>query len=109
MHTKNEVAVPFKCYIHTELFDEETAIMLKEAGCKWVDFGIQSINEEYRKKYLNRHGTNANIIKTLKLLKKYNVVSFADYIIGLPGDTLENFEAARLFVLGNMPDIIEPY
>ena len=106
---KKEVAVPFKCYIHTELFDEETAIMLKDGGCRWVDFGIQSINEEYRKKYLNRHGTNDNIIKTLKLLKKYKIVSFADYIIGLPGDTLENFEEARLFFLENMPDIIEPY
>ncbi|MBN1364655.1 MAG: radical SAM protein [Syntrophaceae bacterium] len=106
---KKKVALPFKCYIHVDLFDEETAIMLKDAGCKWADFGIQSINEEYRKKYLNRPGTNTNIIKTLKLLKKHKIVSFADYIIGLPGDTLKNFEEARLFFLENMPDIIEPY
>jgi len=106
---KKEVSLPFKCYIHVDLFDEETAIMLKDAGCKWADFGIQTVNEEYRKKYLNRHGTNANIIKTLKLLKKYKIVSFADYIVGLPGDTIENFEEARFFFLENMPDIIEPY
>ena len=106
---KKEIAVPFKCYIHVNLFDEETAIMLKEAGCKWVDFGIQHINEEYRKKYLRRPETNADIANTLKLLKKYGIVSFADYIVAMPGDTIEHNEEARLFFLENMPDIIEPY
>jgi len=69
---KKEIGLPFKCYIHVNLFDEETVIRLKEAGCKWVDFGIQHINEEYRRTYLKRHETNANIIKTLKLLKNIN-------------------------------------
>ncbi|HON59197.1 MAG TPA: radical SAM protein, partial [Smithella sp.] len=82
---------------------------LKEANCRWVDFGIQNINEEYRQTYLKRHETNENIIKTIQLLKKYKIVSFADYIIGLPGDTIEHYEEARLFFLENMPDIIEPY
>ena len=106
---KKEIGLPFKCYIHVNLFDEEIAIWLKDAGCKWVDFGIQNINEKYRKTYLKRNETNANIVKTLKLLKKYNIVSFADYIVGLPGDTIEHYEEARLFFLENMPDIIEPY
>ena len=106
---KKEVALPFKCYIHVNLFDEETAIWLKDAGCKWVDFGIQNINEEYRKKYLKRSETNTNIINTLKLLKKYKFVSFVDYIIGLPGDTIEHYEEARLFFIENKPDIMEPY
>jgi anaerobic magnesium-protoporphyrin IX monomethyl ester cyclase len=106
---KKEIGLPFKCYIHVNLFDEETAIRLKEAGCKWVDFGIQHINEEYRKKYLKRNESNANIINTLKLLKKYKIVSFADYIISLPGDTQEHYEEARLFFIENTPDIIEPY
>jgi radical SAM superfamily enzyme YgiQ (UPF0313 family) len=106
---KKEIGLPFKCYIHVNLFDKEMAIWLKDAGCKWVDFGIQHINEEYRKKYLKRNESNANIVNTLKLLKKYNIVSFADYIVGLPGDTKEHYEEARLFFIENMPDIIEPY
>ncbi len=106
---KKEISLPFKCYIHVNLFDEEIAIWLKDAGCKWVDFGIQNINEEYRKKYLKRNETNANIIKALQILKKHKIVSFADYIIGLPGDTIEHYEEARLFFIENMPDIIEPY
>ena len=106
---KKEIALPFKCYIHVNLFDEEIAIWLKEAGCKWVDFGIQHINEEYRRKYLKRNETNANIVNAIKLLKKHKIVSFADYIVGLPGDTIEHNEEARLFFIENMPDIIEPY
>jgi anaerobic magnesium-protoporphyrin IX monomethyl ester cyclase len=106
---KKEIALPFKCYIHVNLFDEEMAIWLKDAGCRWVDFGIQSINEEYRKKYLKRNETNANIVTALKLLKKYNIVSFADYIIELPGDKKEHYEEARLFFIENTPDIIEAY
>jgi anaerobic magnesium-protoporphyrin IX monomethyl ester cyclase len=106
---KKDIRLPFKCYIHVNLFDEDIAIQLKNAGCKWVDFGIQHINEEYRKKYLKRNESNANIVNTLKLLKKYKIVSFADYIVGLPGDTIEHYEEARLFFIENMPDIIEPY
>ncbi|GAB6267512.1 MAG: hypothetical protein STSR0002_02520 [Smithella sp.] len=106
---KKEIAIPFKCYIHVNLFDEDTAIQLKDAGCQWVDFGIQNINEEYRKKYLKRNETNANIMKALQILKKHKIVSFADYIVGLPGDTIEHYEEARLFFIENMPDIIEPY
>jgi len=106
---KKEIHLPFKCYIHVNLFDEEICVWLKEAGCQWVDFGIQHINEDYRKQYLKRHETNANIENTLSLLKKHKIVSFADYIVGLPGDTKEHNEEARLFFLKNMPDIIEPY
>jgi anaerobic magnesium-protoporphyrin IX monomethyl ester cyclase len=106
---KKEIGLPFKCYIHVNLFDEETATWLKDAGCKWVDFGIQNINEEYRKKYLKRNEINENIVKALKILKKNKIVSFADYIIGLPGDTIEHYEEARLFFIENMPDIIESY
>jgi radical SAM superfamily enzyme YgiQ (UPF0313 family) len=91
------------------LLDEEIAIWLKEAGCQWVDFGIQNINEEYRKQYLKRNETNANIIKAIQLLKKHKIVSFADYIVGLPGDTIDHYEEARLFFIENMPDILEPY
>ncbi len=106
---KKQINLPFKCYIHVNLFDEDMAIRLKNAGCRWVDFGIQNINEEYRKKYLKRNETNANISKTLKILKKHKIVSFADYIVGMPGDTLEHYEEARLFFIEDMPDIIEPY
>lgn len=106
---KKKINLPFKCYIHVNLFDEDMAIRLKDAGCKWVDFGIQNINEEYRKKYLKRNETNENIIKTLKILKKHKIVSFADYIVGLPGDTIEHYEEARLLFIEDMPDIIEPY
>ncbi|KQC07678.1 MAG: hypothetical protein APR62_06210 [Smithella sp. SDB] len=106
---KKEVAIPFKCYIHVNLFDEDIAIRLKDAGCKWVDFGIQHINEEYRKNYLNRHESNDNIANTLKILKKHKIISFADYIVGMPGDTIAHYEEARLFFIENTPDIIEPY
>jgi radical SAM superfamily enzyme YgiQ (UPF0313 family) len=106
---KKEIGIPFKCYIHVNLFDEEIAIWLKDAGCKWVDFGIQNINEEYRKTHLKRNETNANIINALRILKKHKIVSFADYIVALPGDIKEHYEEARLFFIENMPDIIEPY
>jgi len=42
-------------------------------------------------------------------LKKHRIVSFADYIVGMPGDTIEHYEEARLFFIENTPDIIEPY
>jgi radical SAM superfamily enzyme YgiQ (UPF0313 family) len=106
---KKEIDLPFKCYIHVNLFDEDIAIWLHEAGCRWVDFGIQHINEDYRKKYLKRNETNENIVNAIKLLKKHKIVSFADYIVELPGDTIEHNEEARLFFIENMPDIIEPY
>jgi len=106
---KREIALPFRCYIHVSCFDEDIAKWLKEAGCKWVDFGIQSINENYRRNVLKRFDKNEDIVKAINLLKKYRIVSFADYIIGLPGDSKEHFEQARLFFIENKPNNIEPY
>ena len=56
--------------------------------------GIQSADEEQRRKTLNRNYTNDQARRTVSLLKERKIAVSADHIIGLPGDTTELLRSA---------------
>ncbi|MBU3935614.1 B12-binding domain-containing radical SAM protein [Patescibacteria group bacterium] len=92
------VGLPFTCYMHPQLINGRMIEMLKKAGCCWLKLGVQSANEQYRKKYLNRWETNAQIIKVADLCHKHNLTFSLDHIFNLPGETEGNLiEAVKLY------------
>jgi len=95
---KRKINLPFTCYMHPQLINKKIIRLLKSAGCCWLKMGVQSGNEEYRRKYLNRYETNAEIIKASDLCHKYKLTFSLDHIFNLPGDSEDNLiEAVRLY------------
>lgn len=80
----------FIIYARVEDIDEESIVLLKEAGCDKLVIGIQTGNETLRKDLLNRKMSNEQIVEACKLLKKYKIRIGADIIFGWPGETLTN-------------------
>mgnify|MGYP003949152919 CR=1 FL=1 len=70
-----------------DILDEEIINLMSKAGCHALHFGIESSNEET----LNRYEKNLKNIdfveKTLKLCKKYKIITVGYFILGLPGET----------------------
>lgn len=87
---KKRVGLPFDCYFNPQLVNEKIIKVLKNGGCDWLKLGIQSANEEYRHKYLNRHETNKNVMELSKLCKKYKLKFSFDHIFNLPGETKDH-------------------
>jgi len=88
---KKYIDKPFFCLGHPNCLKEEAVRLISEAGCKWIQIGIESMNEHTRNNYLNRPEKNDTIINGLKTLDKYNIRYELDFIFGLPGDDEDTF------------------
>lgn len=106
-----------KCFckgIRVDLFDEETAKLLKEANCYRVTFGLESGSEKIRKNILNRNMSNEQIIRCAMLLRKYGIRFLTENILGIPGSSLEDdLETLRLNLICKPTyghaNIMQPY
>ncbi|MBI2508167.1 radical SAM protein [Candidatus Woesearchaeota archaeon] len=87
---KREINLPFSILARgNELLSEDVLKALKEGGCDNIAWGIESGDEEYRKKVLHKFLNDDQIREAGKLLKKYKI-KFSTYnMFGMPGETLE--------------------
>jgi anaerobic magnesium-protoporphyrin IX monomethyl ester cyclase len=89
--------IPFVVNAHVGFFDEESAKALADANCKIVKFGVESGSPDIRKKILNRHMSNENIIKAIRTVADYGMHSSVFLIIGFPHESSEDlFDTIRL-------------
>jgi len=84
---KEKVGVPFGCMTRPEMVSEEKLGWLKDAGCNIIRMGIETGNEEYRKKILDRHMSQEHIINGFLMAKKIGIPTYSFNMIGLPNET----------------------
>ncbi len=93
---RRDVNLPFRCNLRADLTDEETVRALKQSGCSWVKLGLESGNETYRNRILNKGMRDEDFIRTSDLLRTYRIPFSTFNMLGLPGETLEMaFETLR--------------
>ncbi len=86
---KAEINIPFKILTPANLIDGEIVRKLKAANCYSVKIGVETGNEEYRIKVLNKKTTNAEIISASRLIKKFGLRLQTYNMMGCPGETLD--------------------
>lgn len=84
---KREIGLPFTCCIHVNFIDEEVVSLLKDAHCWQAIMGVQSLNEELKRKILNRNETNEKVRKTIQLLRDAGILVICENMLGLPTQT----------------------
>lgn len=104
-----EIHKPFFCDIHPLCTDEDIISALKEAGCRCVNLGIQTLNEKTRNEVFNRTESNAQIIETMRIVKKYKISLFAHIIYDIQNETKNDLVQNAIFLNQNKPDIIIPF
>jgi len=106
---KQEVGLPFSCFIHPKVFDFERAKILKKAGCTYAWFGIQSGSERIRKTVLDRFETNEEIINAAEICHRAGLKFMVDHIFDIPFESdKEVLEAISLYNKIR-PDMINCY
>jgi len=93
---KNQIGLPFTCFIHPKMFDDEEAKLLKENGCKLIWYGIQSGSEKVRREILARYESDAEIEKAAEICHQNGLKFMIDHIFDIPFD-IEPIESARLY------------
>ena len=63
--------------------------MMKRAGCREIDFGVESLNQSVLKR-LNKNMNPRRILKILKYTKKHDIIPKAFMLLFAPGDTVES-------------------
>lgn len=94
---KKEIGIPYFCITHPNLINKKVVHLLKESGCYKLEIGIQSFSEVVQKNILNRYTPRKKIKESLQLLGKAKIDVMADYILGLPDQTIEELEDFALF------------
>ncbi|OGS20717.1 MAG: hypothetical protein A2252_02045 [Elusimicrobia bacterium RIFOXYA2_FULL_39_19] len=100
------VGKPFKLFIHPRMCTPENSRLLRKAGCIYVSVGIQSGNEETRRKYLKRVDTNEQIAAAIKNLKDNNIKVNIDQIAGVPGEGEAELLATAKFYNEIRPNVV---
>ena len=113
---KEEINLPFICCVRANLVKEDLVAKLKEAGLSRVHFSIESATPYVQKVILNRGQiTNQDIVESIRLFKKYDIMIRLQQMIGLPLENpLEDALNTLKFSLENKPDeswvtIYQPY
>ncbi len=86
---KREIGLPFVAQHRPGLLTERATSLLRDAGCYELHFGLESGNQEMRRKILKRGNiTDDQIIEAFRFCKKYDIATGAYNMIGLPFETM---------------------
>jgi radical SAM superfamily enzyme YgiQ (UPF0313 family) len=81
--------VQWRCETRIDCLDEPTIATMARAGCTGVNFGVESIDPQIQKNVERKPITETQFIDTVALFRKYSIKTFAFFVVGLPGDTVE--------------------
>lgn len=73
-------------FLRVQYIDEEAARLMKESGCRGVYLGIESANDTVLKN-MNKRVSQEKFLRGMAHLKKYEITTFAAFVIGFPGET----------------------
>lgn len=85
---RREVGLPFFCCGRVDTMTETKARRLKESGCYSLWYGLESANEETRRRLLNRQMSNADIRRGTRILQAAGLKTQSYNMLNLPGETL---------------------
>jgi radical SAM superfamily enzyme YgiQ (UPF0313 family) len=93
----DEIGVPFVCSGRVEVTNDETMRLLKAAGARRIDFGVEVGNEALRRTVLGRRMTNEQIVAAVECARRAGLHVKTLNMVGLPGETPEmHMETVRL-------------
>lgn len=104
-----EIGAPFHCLVHPRFIDHEVARWLKDAGCQHVQMGVQSVDEEYKRKNLLRGERDDHLRAALQALRDAELPVKLDHILGLPGEPRRAQELARELYVEYTPRRIQTF
>ena len=103
---KARVRLPFRCLTHPKLMNDKIALALHLAGCYTIDMGIQTGNQDLRKRILNRQETNEEFLNACANIKERRIKLVIDHIFEIPQESDEtNRESFELYKRAK-PDLI---
>ena len=93
------IKAQWRCETRIDCLDEKTIEMMAKAGCVGVNFGVESIDPQVQKNVERKPITEKEFLDTIALFRKHGIATFAFFVIGLPGDTVDTIMESIKFAL----------
>jgi anaerobic magnesium-protoporphyrin IX monomethyl ester cyclase len=106
---KKEINLPYQILTHPKYMDEEVARWLSESGCVWVQMGVQSMDENFKKDTLMRYEKSDHVSMALQLMHKYHLKAKIDHMFGLPEEPISAQETALNLYSTHYPKRIQTF
>ena len=100
-----KINISWSCQSRADL-DYKTMKLMEESGCRLLDVGYESGNDEILKNI--KKGTTVNQLREFTInAKKAGLKILADFVIGFPGETKETADKTVSFIKELKPDILQ--
>jgi radical SAM superfamily enzyme YgiQ (UPF0313 family) len=93
----NHSKIRWGCETRADCVDFDLLRLMKNAGCTNVRFGVESGNERVRNEIIGKKLTNDQIKAAVKLSKQAGLETMAFFVLGHPGETLDNMKDSLRF------------
>jgi anaerobic magnesium-protoporphyrin IX monomethyl ester cyclase len=100
---KRKLDVEWVCDTRVDLVSRDLLQEMKSAGCKSIFFGIQSGSPRILEK-LNINFTVEQVVQTFKLLREEGINIACSFMLGIPGETIDDMETTFNFAKDLDPD-----
>ena len=98
-----EMNLTFRCNGRAGINTYDDYVMLREAGCQEIAFGIES-GSQYILDRMNKRTTVKKNIETIITAKKAGLLTKAYLVVGFPGETQETIDETKKFMDEADPD-----
>ena len=95
----------WSCNGRVDMIDGEIALLMKQAGCKMITYGVESGNQEMLNN-LKKGFTLEQITKAIQITKEAKILVTLNIIFGSPGETKEIAKETLVFVRELDPDYL---
>lgn len=100
---KKELDVEWVCDTRVDLVSRNLLEIMREAGCRTIWFGVESGSPRILQK-LNKGITLEQAVKAFKLCKEVGIRTACSFLMGIPGEKVEDMEATFKFAKTLNPD-----
>ena len=100
---KNKIDLEWVCDTRVDLVSKDLLRAMKGAGCRTVWFGVESGSPRVLKR-LNKGITLEQALRTFKLCREEGLQTSASFVLGIPGETVNDMEATFKFAKRLGPD-----
>jgi anaerobic magnesium-protoporphyrin IX monomethyl ester cyclase len=100
---KERLDVEWVCDSRVDQVSRELLREMKAAGCRTIWFGVESGSPRILEK-LNKKITMEQTVRTFKLCKEEGIQIASSFMLGLPGETIEDMKATFKFARKLDPD-----
>ncbi len=103
---KEQMDLQWICDTRADMITQELLVKMREAGCRTIWFGVESGSPRILEK-INKKIPLEQTEKAFKMVRKEGIQIACSFILGIPGETIEDMEATLKFAKKLNPDLCQ--